>query len=396
MKKRLRHTITFWLLKPFIYGYLKLKYRAKVKKYKPPKNEHGPYLILSNHVLNWDPFLLANSFRFPIFYVASDMIFSIPFWSKVIRYLVSPIPKTKYRSDMETIRDMIKMVKSGGSVCIFPEGNATFHGDLMPIDQSIVKLVKLLKIPVVLYNIEGAYYSHPRWSNHVRKGNIRGFVKTVLYYDEYKDLNNDILYDLIIEHLTVDDRAYKESNQITYKSKALAEDIETAQFYCPVCHSFDHLITKNHTVFCSSCDFKGVLDSELRLKDTKGNVIYDTNKAWYDDGMRALEAHIQSLKKDDIIFQDDNEAVLDVIRSKAKTPIGQARLILTKTMVSMQFQDSTTISLDPNHLNVSVQQKNKLIIYDKERKKTYYLLSHKKRNAFKYECAVNLIKKGAN
>jgi 1-acyl-sn-glycerol-3-phosphate acyltransferase len=396
MKKRLRHSITFWLLKPLFYLYLKFKYRAKVIKFKPPKNEHGPYLILSNHVLNWDPFLLANSFRFPIFYVASDMIFSIPFWSKVIRYLVSPIPKTKYRSDMETIRDMIKMVKSGGTVCIFPEGNATFHGDLMPIDRSIVKLVKLLKIPVILYNIEGAYYSHPRWSNHVRKGNIQGRVKEVLYYEDYKHLNNDILYDLIIEHLTVDDHSYKANNTITYRSDAYAEDIETAQFYCPSCHAFDTLVSHKHTVTCSTCNFTGTIDSELRLKDAEDTIIFDTNKAWFDAGMTALEKHIKSIKDDTIIFQDDNEAVLDVVRSKEKTPIGQARLILTKTALSLHFQDSKTITLDPTELNVSIQQKNKLILYDKVSKKTYYLLNHTKRGAFKYECAVNVIKKGAN
>lgn len=394
MKKRLRHAISFFIFKPLFYVYLKFKYRAKAIKFKPQKNTQGPYLILSNHVLNWDPFLLANSFRFPIFYVASDMIFSIPFWSKVIRYLVSPIPKTKYRSDMETIRDMIKMVKSGGTVCIFPEGNATFHGDLMPIDKSIAKLVKLLKIPVILYNIEGAYYSHPRWSNHVRKGKLRGLVKDVLYYDDYKDLNNDDLYDLIIKHLTVDDSAYKKAKQLTYKSDAYAEDIETAQFYCPACHSFDTLVSSKHTVGCSACDFKGLMDSELRLLDTNGNIIFETNKAWYDAGMAALKAHINQLKDDAVIFQDDNEAVLDVVRSKEKTPIGQARLILTKTSLSMHFQDSNTITLDPSNLNVSVQQKNKLILYDKESKKTYYLLNHTKRGAFKYECAVSLIKKG--
>lgn len=396
MKKRLRHTITFFLFKPLFYLYLKWKYRAKVIKYNPPKKEHGPYLILSNHVLNWDPFLLANSFRFPLFYVASDMIFSIPIWSKVIRYLVSPIPKTKYRSDMETIRDMIKMVKSGGSVCIFPEGNATFHGDLMPIDPSVVKLVKLLKIPVILYNIEGAYYSHPRWSNHVRKGKIRGSVKTVLYYETYKDMPNDTLYDLIMHHLTVDDHAFKAAKNITYKSNAYAEDIETAQFYCPQCHRFDTLVSHKHTVSCSACDFTGNMDSELRLLDGHGNTIYETTKAWYDAGMNALAHHIDTLKDDAIIFQDDNEAVLDVVRSKEKTPIGQARLILTKSSLSMHFQDSETITLDPVKLNVSVQQKNKLIVYDKESKKTYYLLSHTKRGAFKYECALRLIQKGAN
>lgn len=394
MKKRLRHSITFFVLVPLIRIFLRIKFRYKGIKFKSDKTLKGPYLILSNHALALDPFLLSMSFKGPIFFVASDMIFSIPFWSKIIRYLVSPIPKTKYRSDMATVRDMLKMVKSGGTIGLFPEGNATFHGKLMRIDPSVIKLMRLLKVPVLLYTITGGYLSKPRWAKHSRKGRIEGRVKTVITPETIKSLSDDALYELVLSHLTVDEYAFQAKHAIPYKGKALAEDIESSYFYCPSCHQLHTLTSELDKAKCTQCDFAVQFLPNGRFKPLYDGPYYETTYPWYKAQEEALKTIIDD-PTTDFLFEDVNEAVLDVERSKRKTPIGQATIRLSKETFEIAIDGAESQFIPVNKIQASAQQKNKLIIYDQTSQKTYYFINHPKRNALKYVMAIDILK-GAN
>ena len=54
----------------------------------------GPCIVISNHVTDMDPFLVAMSFPHKqLYYVASEHIFRIPVASKVIETLLDPIAR---------------------------------------------------------------------------------------------------------------------------------------------------------------------------------------------------------------------------------------------------------------------------------------------------------------
>ncbi|MFP4287268.1 MAG: lysophospholipid acyltransferase family protein [Candidatus Izemoplasmataceae bacterium] len=394
MKRRFRHDLVYFLLKPFFRLFVKLRFNFKAKRFKAPKGIKGPYLILSNHQLAMDPFLLALSFKGPIYFVASDMIFSIKFWSKLIVYLVNPIPKTKYRSDKETVRDMIKIVKSKGTIGIFPEGNATFSGETQHIPSSIGKLIKLLKIPVIFYHIEGGALTKPRWSHHVRRGKVVGYVHKVFTYEAYKDLDVDTINELVKENLYVNDHALNETRKIRFKGKKLAEDIESSYFYCPNCGSFHTLYSNDNHVCCKHCTLNIVYTPLGTFEKTQQTTFFETTIPWYKAQEEALRKAIDDANDDEILFKDEDESVYTVMRSKQKTFIGKATIALSKLETTLYFLDKT-ITLKTKDLLPSVQQKNKLILYDKATKTTYYLLNHKKRNALKYVLAINyLVEKG--
>jgi 1-acyl-sn-glycerol-3-phosphate acyltransferase len=390
MKKRFRHRVVFFLFPPFFRLFLKIKLNATAKKFKPPKGIKGPYLILSNHGLALDPFLLALSFREPIYFVASDMIFSIKYWSKLITYLVSPIPKTKYRSDMETIRDMVKVAKSGGSIGIFPEGNATFNGETLFINPSIAKLIKLLKLPVIFYHIEGGSLTKPRWSKHVHKGKVVGYVHDVWTLNHYQDLSVDDIYKGVLKNLYVNDHDLQAVNQIDYKGKDLALDIESSYFYCPSCQALNTLSSHKDTVSCTVCDFLVKYTTKGTFEAINQTFYYETTIPWYHMQNKVLREKIASLSNESVLFNDSNETILEVVRSKRKTPLGKAEICLTKETLSFTFNDHTE-TWQVKNVNSSVQQKNKLIFYDKETKKTYYAIANEKRNALKYVIAIDAI-----
>lgn len=394
MKTRLRHRVVFILFRPFFKLFFIFKYNVKFITFKPEKKYQPPYLILGNHALAMDPLLLACNFKMPIHFVASDMIFSIKYWSFFIKYLVGPIPKTKYRSDIATIRDIKNVVKSGGTIGIFPEGNSTFGGRTMHIPKSTAKLVKLLKIPVVFYRIEGSYLSKPRWAAHSRKGKITGYVKEVWPYDAYKDLSVDKIYDHIVKMLDVDQIRLQEQAQIPYRGKRLAEDFESTFYYCPNCHAFNTLLSSDDEVRCLKCKLHLRFTNKGFLIPLEKDIVYFSKTTdWYDAQVASLQSYLQdeTYPKELPIFQDPNERVFENIPNKRKKLLGKATLELYKDKLNIQFNDQKSIEWALKYLNVAVQQKNKLIVHNHTLKTTYYFVSHPKRNAIKYELAVKYL-----
>lgn len=69
-----RHRVVRNILAPFLYAYSKIKYGIDVSPFK----EQGDraYLILMNHQTAFDQFFVACSFKGPVYYLASEDIFS--------------------------------------------------------------------------------------------------------------------------------------------------------------------------------------------------------------------------------------------------------------------------------------------------------------------------------
>jgi len=387
-KRKFRHRVTFFFLEPLFRAHFRITYNFRAERYKPPQGENGPYLIIANHTTAHDPFFMAFGFPGVIYYVASDMLFSVKYLSKIMSYLVAPIAKTKYRSDIETIRDMKRFVGEGGSIGLFPEGNTTFSGELMPIPFVIAKLIKKLKIPVLFYQIKGGYLARPRWSRTKRKGKVTGHVEKVWYPEEFKDLSPDEIYETIKENIQVDEF----DTTTRFKSKYKAEDLESAYFVCPTCGALETLHSEGNDVWCTHCDYHARVNEFGKFETLTGKG-FETTIPWYHYQEETLHGWLDNQKESALLFENANERILEVKRSKYKTYKAHGTIRLYKTHVHFLFDDGSEETWDVSSISSAVQQKNKLILHHEKEAKTYYLLSHGKRNALKYVQAIDWLKK---
>ena len=209
--------------------YVKLKYHIKIEKNK--EKPERQYLILYNHETAYDQFFVGLSFRKPVYYVASEDIFSIGFASRLIKFLVNPIPIKKQTNDPRAVINCIKVAREGGSIAIAPEGNRTFHGKPVYIKDSIASLAKHLALPIVIFRIEGGFGVHPRWSDVVRGGRMRSYIKEIIEPEAYADMQDVDLAALIREKLYVDEIAIDGE----YPHERCAEYLERAFYFCPEC-----------------------------------------------------------------------------------------------------------------------------------------------------------------
>ena len=123
---KFRHRIVRNILYAILYPYSRIKYGITIEKFKKQKNT--PYLVLLNHQTPFDQFFVGMSFNGPIYYLATEDIFSMGFVSSIIRYLVAPIPIKKQTSDVKAVKQCIRVAREGGTICIAPEGNRTYSG----------------------------------------------------------------------------------------------------------------------------------------------------------------------------------------------------------------------------------------------------------------------------
>ncbi|MBQ1281985.1 MAG: 1-acyl-sn-glycerol-3-phosphate acyltransferase, partial [Oscillospiraceae bacterium] len=198
-----RHKLIFTLLRPVIAPYVRLRYGVKVERFRDQGKR--AYLIAMNHQTAYDQFLVAMSFRDPVYFIASDDLFSNGWIAKLLRFIVAPIPIKKQVTDIQAVKTCIKVAREGGTIALAPEGNRTYDGRPVNINPAIGGLAKKLGLPLALYRIEGGYGVHPRWSDVVRKGPMRAYVSRVVEPEELAALSANEVYELLCRELYVDD-----------------------------------------------------------------------------------------------------------------------------------------------------------------------------------------------
>lgn len=269
---RRRHARVFAFLRVIMRPIFKLRYHFTAERCKLPP---GPYLIVSNHQTTMDQFFLSLSFRFPIYFIASDDIFNLKI-SPLIKYLVAPIPKSKSLKDISAMMNVFRVIKEGGAVSVCPEGNRTISGGQWEMTDAIAKLAKGLKVPLVIHNITGGYGTDPRWGHSIRKGRMRGFVKRVVSAEELSRMTVAETFSLICDELRVDDTR----SGICFRSRKRAEYIERALYLCPVCGGISSFVSKKYKFACKQCGTASTYTPDLKISPPIEE--YDRIFEWYE------------------------------------------------------------------------------------------------------------------
>ncbi|MBQ4581756.1 MAG: 1-acyl-sn-glycerol-3-phosphate acyltransferase [Oscillospiraceae bacterium] len=289
---RKRHKVITALLRPLIGTYTKWKYGVKVE---PFREENGrQYLVMMNHQTAFDQFFVSMAFRQPIYYIASEHLFSLGWLSRLLEWAVAPIPIKKQTTDLKATRTCMQVAKEGGTIALAPEGNRTYSGRTCYFNPAIVKMVKMLKLPVAIFRIEGGYGIQPRWSDVVRKGRMRAYVKCVIEPEEVKAMSNEELHALLSRELWVDEA----NTDHEYHSPHLAEYLERAMYVCPHC-GLSEFESHGDVIACKRCEMQIRYRSDTALEGVNCDFPFPHVAQWYDyqcDFVRKLDltAHTQA------------------------------------------------------------------------------------------------------
>ena len=366
-----RHRVVYTLLRPFLRPYVCWRYGIREERFREEGNR--PYLIVMNHQTGFDQFFVAMAFRQPIYFLATEDIFSMGWVSKLIRWLVAPIPIRKQTTDIQAVKNCIKVAREGGTICLAPEGNRTFHGRTVYMNPSIASLTKKLGLPLAIFRIEGGYGVQPRWSDVVRKGKMRAYVSRVIEPEEYKDMSNGELFALIEKELSVDEVCV--TGQFRHKKNA--EFLERAMYVCPWC-GLSTFESHDDIIRCTKC---GREIRHLPTKELEG-VNCEFPHRFVGDWYEAQKDYVNILDLTALTEQPLYQETVRVSRVHAS----KYKELLKKEATVRLYGDRITLDDRVFPLDtvgaVVVLGKNKLNIYDGQ--EILQLKGSKRFNALKY------------
>ena len=270
-----RHKVVTAIAKAIIGPYTRWKFGVDVHKFKEQGDRQ--YLIIMNHQTTFDQFFVGMAFNGPMYFIATEDIFSLGWLSKLLVWALAPIPIRKQTNDLKAVKTCLRVAKEGGTIALCPEGNRTYSGRTVYIKPSIAKLAKTLRLPVAIFRIEEGYGVQPRWSDAVRKGRMKAYVSRVIEPEEYKELSDEEFFALIERELHVEENCL--SGEFHHKN--LAEYMERAIYVCPDC-GFSKFESNGDIAQCKTCGKKIKFMPTKELVGVNFNFPFHFFGEWYD------------------------------------------------------------------------------------------------------------------
>jgi 1-acyl-sn-glycerol-3-phosphate acyltransferase len=352
-----------------------------------------PYLLLSNHFGRYDPFIISYFLEKPPNFISSDAILR----DKIIGTLfkgLGAIPKKKGVRDTLVIREMVKVVRTGGALALFPEGTRTWTGSTSYIEPSIAKLIKLLNVQVFTARMKGAYAFDPRWARFLRRARVEIDYENILEPEEIQIFPEDKILSILRSKLQHDDVEYQLQHMIPIRSHHRAEYIDRVLFQCPVCQSFSGFVARKNIFTCKGCGDINLVDRYGFFRGADNSNKKFTNirdwLAWQNNNFsRFIRQHYLQSNQEELFGDTD----LKVQMARGNDPmanIGLGSLHFFIDRIEISLEDKREILLLRNLVSIGPQFNERIELFYEDR--AYRFVDTRTRVAgLKWELAVNEI-----
>lgn len=126
----------------------------------------GSVIIASNHESFLDPPLVGIAYDKAVYYLARKTLFRGPCAWLYPRWNAVPVDQEK--PDMNSLKNIIKLLRSGEQVVLFPEGQRTFDGTLGEGQAGVGLIAAKSKAMIQPIRIVGARQALPRGSGRLK------------------------------------------------------------------------------------------------------------------------------------------------------------------------------------------------------------------------------------
>lgn len=149
----------YQLLRLFLRFIMKLLFSFKVSGLKNiPETKR--FIFAGNHTSVIDGVALACAYPGRLYFLAAESVFKTKFWGWCARHL-GYIPVKRGGFNKEAIKQALRILKSGYSIGIFPEGRISPNGILDEGKAGIAVIAGLANVDIIPFAIEGAYEAWP-------------------------------------------------------------------------------------------------------------------------------------------------------------------------------------------------------------------------------------------
>lgn len=259
---------------PVLYAILMLIVKVLNLKLKPkfiyrayPGREKGPIVMVSNHASRNDylftaPAALPKRLNYVVGY---NEFFRFPLG--LLLRIAQVIPKKNFTADSYTIRQVLRVVKKGGSIFFMPEGMSSITGMAQPVIPGGGKLLKKLGLPVYYTKISGGYMTYTKHCLDERIGKVEVIVDRMFSPEELAALTPEQIEDRMNELLAHDDYIWNQTARAAFKVKGgMAKQLDTLLYRCVKCGALYRMETAGDRLRCRACGNTVELNNMYDLK----------------------------------------------------------------------------------------------------------------------------------
>ena len=280
-----------------------------------------PYMLLSNHMHFIDFELTAMAtWPHPVSNVVSIDGYVVKWF---LLEWIGAIATRKYTTDLHLVKSIRKVLQRGDILAMYPEARYTPCGTTAFLPDSVGKLIRMNKVPVVAVVHHGNHLYAPFWNfRSKRKVPMHTTLKLILTPEQIAKMSADEINDLLKKELQYDEYRYQKENGIHITEPDRAEGLHKVLYQCPHCLAESKMDSKGAELFCTACGKRWTWREDGYLEAQDGNTEFDHIPDWFAWERQQVEKQIED---GTYVFEDEVE-VYSLPRVWRYIPLGKAKL----------------------------------------------------------------------
>ncbi|MGN1235722.1 MAG: 1-acyl-sn-glycerol-3-phosphate acyltransferase [Christensenellaceae bacterium] len=240
-----------------------------------------PYVLLCNHGSFVDFYALYESIKplNPNFVVAIDAVRDV---SVPVMNLTGFICKRKFVQDLKLIKHMKYVVdKLRNVVCLYPEARYSLDGTTSFLPESLGKVCKLLKVPVVTLIAKGNFVAQPQWNKQEKYIPLAATLSQIVTAEEVNTLSAAEINARIQKAFVYDDFAWQRENGYKTSEPFRANGLHSILYQCPHCKTEFEMYSEGTILECRHCGKKWEMTELSTLRALEGETEFSHIPDWF-------------------------------------------------------------------------------------------------------------------
>lgn len=255
------------------------------KKYKVEKvNMEGlkpPYMLLCNHHYFID-FELCAMATFP--HRVNNVVNIDGYYRRPwLMELIGAICTRKFVTDLHLVKSINRVLSRGDILCMYPEARYSPCGITSYLPDSLGKIIKMNKVPVVVMIHHGNHLNSPFWNfRKKRKVPLHTVMTQILTAEQVKEMSVDEINAALKKAFEYDEYRYQMENNIKITEKYRAEGMHKILYQCPHCKTESKMSSKGDELFCTECNKRWRLNEDGSLSAVNGETEFSRVPDWFE------------------------------------------------------------------------------------------------------------------
>ncbi len=251
-----------------------------------------PYMLLSNHMHFIDFELAAmGTWPHPVSNVVSIDGYVVKWF---LLEWIGAIATRKYTTDVHLVKSIRKVLQRGDILAMYPEARYTPCGTLAFLPDSLGKLIRMNKVPVVAVVHHGNHLYAPFWNfRNKRKVPMHTVMKLILTPEQIETMTVAEINELLKKELAYDEYRYQKDNGIRIMEDYRAEGLHKVLYQCPHCGTESKMDSKGAELFCTACGKRWTWREDGYLEAQDGKTEFDHIPDWFAWEREQVEKQIE-------------------------------------------------------------------------------------------------------